>query len=222
VTNNGLYVQFGSGLSGPDGWINFDASPTLRVKRLPVVGSAICRMTGINTPFPETTRFGNVVTGLPLAPNSVSGMYGSHVLEHLPLEDCRVAIRHVYDVLKPGGRFRLIVPDMRARAERYVAAAQSNDPDAVHQLIDSAHVGHRTGPKGAFGKFRSIFGTAIHLWMWDHAAMAKELADAGFVGIRAAKPGDSEDKAFLSVEDPERFADGPIVELAMEAVKPLG
>ncbi len=33
-----IYVQYGCGLSAPAGWNNYDASPTLRLQKLPVVG----------------------------------------------------------------------------------------------------------------------------------------------------------------------------------------
>ena len=34
--SDGLYVQYGCGLSAPAGWMNFDASPTLRFERSPI------------------------------------------------------------------------------------------------------------------------------------------------------------------------------------------
>ena len=33
------YVQYGCGFSAPEQWLNFDASPTLRFERLPIIGS---------------------------------------------------------------------------------------------------------------------------------------------------------------------------------------
>ena len=34
--SDGLYVQYGCGFSAPAGWMNFDASPTLRFERSPI------------------------------------------------------------------------------------------------------------------------------------------------------------------------------------------
>lgn len=38
-----LYVQFGCGLCAPPGWLNFDASPTPRFERLPLLGRSYTR-----------------------------------------------------------------------------------------------------------------------------------------------------------------------------------
>ena len=217
--NSKTYVQFGAGLSAPDGWDSYDSSPTLRLMRLPVIGKLLCRLAGVNTPFPDTTKVGDIVKGLPVRPGSIAGAYGSHVLEHLPLDDFRIALRNVYDMLEPGGRLRLIVPDMRGRAERYVNAARTQDANAVHHLLDSTVLGLRSRPKSFIGKLR-MFGHSGHYWMWDEAAMVQELKAAGFIEIRPCVPADSADPAFLLVEDPGRFIDDGIVELAMEAVKP--
>ena len=76
----GLYVQFGCHSSCPQGWINFDASPTLLFQRLPVIGKYF-RSEAIT--FPEQVRFGDIVKGLPIADGSAHGVFASHVLEHL-------------------------------------------------------------------------------------------------------------------------------------------
>jgi hypothetical protein len=39
----GNYVQYGCGMSCPDLWINFDASPRLWLQQLPIVGRAFQR-----------------------------------------------------------------------------------------------------------------------------------------------------------------------------------
>ena len=79
-----IYVQYGCGQSCPDGWINFDASPTLRLQRLPVIGRLFKRGA---TVFPDGVRFGDIVQGLPVPDGSVQGIYASHVLEHLSYAD---------------------------------------------------------------------------------------------------------------------------------------
>jgi hypothetical protein len=219
VINGKTYVQFGAGLSAPEGWISFDASPTLSLMRIPLIGGFLCRMAGISTPFPKATQFGDVVKGLPVRAGSIAGAYGSHVLEHLTFDDFRIALRNVYEMLEPGARFRLIVPDMRGRVERYLASANSGDADAVHFLLDDTCLGLRSRPKTMVSRVRSMFGHNHHYWMWDQAAMVRELERAGFIDIRPCVAGDSVDPAFLIVEDPARFVDNGIVELAMEAVK---
>jgi hypothetical protein len=48
--------------------------------------------------------------------------------------------------------------------------------------------------------------------MWDEKGMIAELQQAGFTGIRRCQAGDSATKAFLAVENPERFVAGLAIE----------
>ncbi|HEX8242224.1 MAG TPA: hypothetical protein VF541_01965 [Longimicrobium sp.] len=38
--SQGIHAQYGCGPCAPAGWRNFDASPTLRLQRLPAAGGA--------------------------------------------------------------------------------------------------------------------------------------------------------------------------------------
>src|SRR5690349_19387092 len=117
------YVQYGCGLCAPDGWLNFDSSLTLKFERVPVIGRMYIRNA---QRFPKNVRYGDIVSGLPLGASSCHGIYCSHVLEHLSLEDCRRALKNTFTYLAPGGIFRLIVPDLRKLATDYIS---SDKPD---------------------------------------------------------------------------------------------
>ncbi len=208
-----MYVQYGCGWSAPEGWQNFDASPTLRFERIPILGRMYMKN---DTRFPENVRFGDIVRGLPIADGSVQGLYASHVLEHLSLADFRVALANSFKLLAPGGVFRLIVPDLRERARRYVA---SSTPDAASHFMVSTHLGHVARPKGLLASIKAMLGNSNHLWMWDEEAMTEELHKAGFTAIRRCAIGDSRDVMFAHVEEAGRFLDGDIPELAMECRK---
>src|SRR5262245_29365205 len=116
-----LYVQYGCGFSIGDGWVNYDSSPTLRMERIPIIGVALSNLlSGNSQRFPAGVRYGDICKGLPIADGHVRGCYASHVLEHLSLEDLRLALANTFSMLAPGGTFRLIVPDLHERAKRYV------------------------------------------------------------------------------------------------------
>jgi hypothetical protein len=78
-------------------------------------------------------------------------------------------------------------------------------------------MGKENSASNPLNALRSLIGNSSHLWMFDYNSMSKELADAGFTSIRRASFGDSEDRMFDLVEDPTRFIDGDIVEVAIEA-----
>ena len=111
------YVQFGCGACAPATWTNFDASPTLRLQRIPLLGAVLTRG---GPRFPRGARYGDIVRGLPVEPGSCRAVYCSHVLEHLSLEDFRTALRNTFSCLRPGGIFRLVVPDFERLAREYL------------------------------------------------------------------------------------------------------
>ena len=207
-----LYVQYGCGLSGPAGWINFDASPTLRLQRIPLIGRLL---TAQRVRFPDNVKFGDVVRGLPLPNSSCKGIYASHVLEHLGLDEFHFALRETYRLLVPGGRFRLIVPDLASLAERYLTQFHAGDEQSSSQFMTETCLGVKVRPKGLKGLVEGAFGNSAHLWMWDDLSMKSALKEAGFVTCRSAVFGDSDDPKFALVEAPNRFIDA----VALEAIK---
>lgn len=212
------YVQYGCGLSSPDSWINFDASPNLWLERLPVLGrfySGTKALEGgiVRLRFPENIRYGDIVKGLPIEPNSCTGVYASHVLEHLTLEDFSIALENTIKILKPSGLFRIIVPDLEIAAKNYLS---SEAETASIDFLKSTLLGIESRPKGYGGFVRSFLGNSNHLWMWDYKSLKHELSKAGFIQIRKASFNDSRDPAFADVEHQSRFIDA----VAIECMKP--
>jgi hypothetical protein len=200
------YVQYGCGLSAPQGWLNFDASPTLRVQRLPLVG--FLGATG-GPVFPPSVRYGDIVKGLPVEAGCCRAVYCSHVLEHLSLTDLRMALVNTRRVLAAGGLFRLVVPDLRVAAQRYVADLSDT---AASRFMTETFLGVAERPKGVRGLLRSWLGNSHHLWMWDYPSLSRELATAGFRDIRPASIGDSGEPMFAAVEVASRWIEAVGIE----------
>jgi predicted SAM-dependent methyltransferase len=218
-----LYVQYGCGFSPGEGWLNFDSSPTLRIERIPIIGIPFSTwFSGNPTPFPPEVQYGDVRAGLPVAPGSVRGCYASHVLEHLSLQECRAALANTFTMLAPGGVFRLIVPDLLARAKRYVDSCSQGAPDAAETFLCSTLLGRKQRPRTLLQHLRVMLGGSHHLWMWDELSLSRELQRTGFVKIRRCEFGDAADAMFAKVESRNRFVeeDTNIVECALEAHKP--
>ena len=194
-----LYVQFGCGLCAPEGWRNFDASPRLWVEKIPLIGRFIRHPL-----FPKNCEYGDIVRGLPLAPGSCDFLYSSHVLEHLSLEDLRQALANVFRLLKPGGVFRLVVPDLESEAKKYLA---SDESDRAINFLKSTYLGKETRDRTVMGWLHAMIGNANHLWMWDFRGLEAELKKVGFVNIRRASFGDSHDPKIDRVEDEGRWTD---------------
>ena len=114
---NSKYVQYGCGFTAPGEWTNYDASPTLRFERLPFLGKLYTRN---KQRFPQNVKYGDIVAGLPEATDSCDGIYCSHVLEHLAYQDFLMALKNTWLILKPGGKFRGVVPDLKSAVQRYM------------------------------------------------------------------------------------------------------
>jgi SAM-dependent methyltransferase len=193
------YIQYGCGMSAPKGWRNFDASPTLRFERLPVLGHLYTKN---EARFPKEVEYGDIVKGLPVTADSCDGVYCSHVLEHLSLEGFRIALRNTYKALRPGGTFRLVLPDLEHSIKQYLSNASN---DAAIAFMRETSLGHERRAKGLVGVVSAWLGNSQHLWMWDYKSIDLELQNAGFVGIRRAFFGDSSNPIFNDVEDRSRW-----------------
>ncbi len=205
-------MQFGCGWSAPSEWINFDASPTLRFERLPLVGLAYTKNAAR---FPKNVRYGDIVRGLPVPPNSCRGVYASHVLEHLTREDFEKALAEVYRILAVGGLFRVVVPDLEKAARSYVAELESGATDANDVFMRRTSLGREAGDRSIFHKLQSLLGNRHHMWMWDTVGLAHRLSSHGFKVVRRCEFNDCVDRMFCLVEEEHRFRDA----VAFEAEK---
>lgn len=194
-----LYVQYGCGWSDPEGWQNYDASPTLRFERIPLLGSLYTKNA---SRFPQNVRYGDIVRGLPLAEESCAGIYCSHVLEHLALDDADKALANTYRYLKRGSTFRIVVPDLEQLARDYLV---NSSTAAAHDFMESAFLGQKQRPKGLSGLIRNWLGNGAHLWMWDEKSLTDRLQKIGFINIRRCAFGDAVDRKFDEVENSSRF-----------------
>lgn len=211
---NAQYVHYGCGLTAPPQWVNFDVSPRLRLQKIPVVGTMLKARS--RTKFPSNIVYGDIIKGLPVADNSCKGVYCSHILEHLSLNDFRTALKNTFRILAPGGIFRVVVPDLESAAKEYVHELEQGSSTGSIHFMDRTLLGIKQRPRGLKGAMVSLLGNSHHLWMWDRHSMASELEAAGFVQIRNCTFGDSEDPMFRYVEEEGRFYGA----VAMECRKP--
>lgn len=202
------HVQFGCGHCAPPTWRNFDASPTLRFERVPVFGRLYTKNA---RRFPPGVEYGDILRGLPVAPGSCAAVFSSHVLQDLTLAESRVALRHTFAMLRPGGVYRTVVPDLAVAVRRYV---ESRDPLAAYHFLRETKTGLEA-PVPRRAKVAAALGSRQQ-WQWDFASLAHELRAAGFGDVRRCEIGDAADPAFADVEDPTRFANA----LAVEGVRP--
>jgi SAM-dependent methyltransferase len=206
-----LKVQYGCGLSAPKEWVNYDSSPSLRLQRIPLLGQFI--PSGAYGRFPSNVIYGDIVRGLPIEESTVDYLYCSHVLEHLSLSEFRVALRNSYRILKHGGVFRFVLPDLERLCRDYM---ESTSADSAIQFMMTTSLGVESRSKSVMQILRSTMGNSKHLWMWDFKSIQSELFDTGFREIRRAQFEDSSVGAFKDIEEVSRWLN----QLGVECIRP--
>ena len=206
-----MYIQYGCGLCAPNEWKNFDSSPTLQLQRLPLVGKLIKNATKVH--FPENVIYGDIVKGLPVKLNSCDGIYSSHTLEHLSLNDFRSALSNTYKILKVGGIFRCVVPDLESYARTYINNIEKgNENSSLIFLFDDTLLGYKNRNRNVTKILTSYFSNSNHLTMWDNLSLMNELTKIGFSSVRKCNFNDSTDSMFKHVEDINRFQNAVSIE----------
>jgi hypothetical protein len=201
--NSSEFIHYGCGTTVAPSWRNFDAGPAfwLQLHFRPI--KALLVRKGYPD-YPPGIEYGDIIKGLPIVHGSASCIYCSHVLEHLTLQDFRIAIRNTFLYLRPGGTFRLVLPDLQALANKYLERA---DAQAAGTFMRESFLGRETRQDGIKGLLRTMFGRSEHLWMWDYQSISAELKGAGFVEIRRAQFHDNPLPQFLEVESEWRWTD---------------
>jgi len=210
----GKYVQYGCGQIAPDGWLNFDVSPTLRLQRVPLLRLILKPYFDVH--FPKNAKYGNILKSLPgISENSCDAVFSSHVLEHISLISCRLALKNTYKILKPDGVFRVIIPDLWPCVEKYIKEYKQEETSASINFINCTMMGTEKRLYGFKAFMKANYGSEAHLWMWDKYSFAEEIKKVGFKSVKPYSFTDKKDKMFELVEEEERFRDS----LAFEAIK---
>jgi predicted SAM-dependent methyltransferase len=171
-------INLGCGRNLIEGWINIDNSPSAVLAKIPLLKAALFHigLIGTSTRSTEWSKgifWHDVTRGLPYADNTVDKIYSSHMLEHMDRHAGERVIGECFRVLRPGGIFRLVVPDLVFHARRYLrrvtnAASVDREPhDDFLWNIYGAYLSPRR--KGAY-----------HRYMYDWPTLRLLLQEAGF------------------------------------------
>ncbi len=123
----------------------------------------------------------DVTLGLPFRDNSVGGVYSSHLLEHLSVQEVRRLLTECYRALKPGGALRLVVPSLEYAIQAYVQENPALLPDWPDRY------------RSIGGRFNNLMLCRNqHATLLDFTFMEELLKDAGFSVTYRETPGNSQ------------------------------
>lgn len=215
-------VNIGSSFQVVDGWLSLDHSKHVLIARVPgaaTVLHSLGLMPSWLWPYHQNgawrrVRFWDARLRIPLKDGAVQYAYSAHTLEHFyPDHAARVAAG-ILRVLKPGGVFRVVLPDLEAVATSH------------HALTREAPASFRDGQvtregwadavsEFCFGARTPMESRFRHRWMYDRHSIKRLLLKVGFATARdcAFRSGQVPDLESLDTEN--RRAES----LYVEAVK---
>lgn len=197
-----LYVHYGCGMHAPKEWMNFDVSPTLKFEKIPFIGKLY---TYNAKRFPKNIKYWDIIIWLPwIKKDSCDGIYCSHVLEHLSLDELIISLKNTFFMLKKGWIFRLVVPDLDYYVNKYV-----NNDSVMSSInfLEGIHMWRKKRKWGLKSLFFDYFDRSSHLWMWNFKWLKAQLEEVWFLNVLESKIWWSKDRMFDLVEEKWRFLD---------------
>lgn len=170
-------VQIGAGPSNAPGWLNTDIEPTSEQAYLDATKPL---------PFPD---------------GSIYHIFGEHVIEHLDFNDALGFFREAHRVLAPGGKIRMVTPNLR----RYLALFEEPDPEHsprtahfVARKLASENWTHTSDPACMIlNNEMHWFG---HQFLYTPELLTASYQRAGFTQISQYAAGETSDPTFAAVE----------------------
>lgn len=213
-------LNLGSFSHGHPDWINVDNNPLFRWLGNPLYRRAlksIGRLGGFDvrslesrlTPPPNFRPVDLSRGHLPFPAGSMTYVYSSHFLEHISRAMGQRLAREVTRVLKPGGVFRIVTPDLKIFATAYLAfrdgatsaerafrvnGAEGMDPlDQINRLFSMQRAERypeemsplrRAALTFWMAYVHAVHADAGHQWIYDFEDLKSLLTEVGLVGIR--------------------------------------
>lgn len=164
-----MFLNLGSGPRGLDDshWVNVDGFRDKNVHYLLDFGRPF--------PFPD---------------QSFDGVFCEHVMEHFSLQDGERIARDVHRVLRSGGCFRIVVPDVELLLRRYFESPQ--------ELVVRRGNGAETPMEIVNLYFRQRYE---HQFAYDWLTMEKMLLRAGFGSVHRVAFGKSGQCERVALDD---------------------
>jgi len=127
----------------------------------------------------------DVLKGLFYKDDGVDIILASHFIEHLTREEGLRFLRECHRVLKPNGLIRLVVPDAKLLAEKYLSG----------EIMEYHHV--NIGVEKAKDDTEALFHLLLagHKTIYDFKSLKRLLKEAGFTSIKQMSPFQSQSEA---------------------------
>lgn len=167
-------LQLGAGENNLKGWLNSDIEP---------------KSGGI---------YLNASANYPFADGSIHYIFAEHLIEHLSWEDGLKMLRECRRVLAPGGKIRIVTPNL-SQFVRLVNGEMSAEDRQAAEATRRLFAWPETPvlPAYVFNKTMREWG---HQFIYDPATLRKTFQLAGFTEIKERRIGEPTDPVFAEAE----------------------
>ncbi len=193
-------LQIGTGTNYLDGWLNTDIEP---------ISKQIAYMDA-------STRF-------PFEDNTFESVFSEHNIEHLSFKGGQIMLSEILRVLKPGGRVRIVHPDLARLLELY--GAEHSDVQARYMKWMTDRFQPEVGAYDDVHVINHTLRFAGHQFFYDRRLFMQCLEKAGFTEIKDVPPGpdQSEHPDFRGIDSHGKFIEDEEINqyesMAFEAMK---
>lgn len=170
-----LKLNIGCGTDYKKGWINIDNNSDNNIKKL-----------DINWDLRKP---------LPIDDGTIDFIFNEHFIEHLSVEEARVALKEFKRILKNDGVMRIAMPNLEDAVANYLDPEWRSKPFV--RRFDMGFV--KTGAELLNMNF-SWWG---HKWLYDREELERRLNEAGFARIKKETQGSSSHANLRSLETRE-------------------
>jgi len=158
----------------------------------------------------------DIRSGLPFEKNRFDGVFSEHCLEHFDLADGEKLCREVYRILRPDGRFRVVVPSADLYLKTYFERVEKTSTSEFPYESKEAFKGEFYTPMLSVNRIfyqdrDSAFG---HRCMYDYELMSAILKHVGFTSTLLCQFRSGSDNSLL-VDSSKRECES----LYVEAIK---
>jgi SAM-dependent methyltransferase len=152
-----------------EGWYNTDITPHIWIAKVPGAAAVLRRLGKLpedryqqhKSGVFRQVRYLDVAKRFPFADGMFENAFCSHLLEHLYPDEARRCVGEVARVLKKGGIFRVVVPDLEKLLALY-------DPERADEFCETFFESSQKSDKNQ------------HHWHYNAASMIRLLEGAGF------------------------------------------
>jgi predicted SAM-dependent methyltransferase len=174
-THHVCMLQIGAGMNVLSGWLNADLEP---LRPGVIYMDAAGRF-----PFPD---------------RSLDYIFSEHLIEHLPYEGGLNMLRESFRVLKPGGRIRIVTPDLEFYLSLF-AADRSEFQErylrwATRAYLPQVEIIHPTFLLNHQARFWG------HQFLYDRETLRRSMSDAGFADPSCHGANETDEPAFKGLE----------------------